>query len=236
MPINKSNIIFIGNAGGRCGYLSHGINIIRKSSSLTTKRVAEEPEFEGFRKSGNRMKQASPIAASLYNLLTREQKEYALYRTLTGEVLKMIKKGMEVEMIVGKLKEQYIDPILKAYSESKNRSEEDKTNTLQLKEPRYSCRLSEELFKIPNYSRGDKRHRKVKRILQYSDAGSNQLILAEEQNSEEDNVRNKETVNITSQTLALTPKQKRVAQFSPYIYMGRLKECKGLKMWHRFVF
>ena len=74
MPINKSDIVFIGNTGGICGYMSHGINIIRKSSSLTGKRVEKDPAFKGFRNSCNRMKEASPIASSLYNLLTQEQK------------------------------------------------------------------------------------------------------------------------------------------------------------------
>ena len=67
MPINKSDIVFIGNTGGICGYMSHGINIIRKSSSLTGKRVEKDPAFKGFRNSCNRMKEASPIASSLYN-------------------------------------------------------------------------------------------------------------------------------------------------------------------------
>ncbi|HTB26427.1 MAG TPA: hypothetical protein VK711_13725 [Puia sp.] len=112
MPINKSDIVFIGNAGGICGYMSHGINIIRKSSSLTGKRIKKDPAFKGFRNSGNRMKEASPIAASLYNLLTKDQKVYTLYRTMTGEALKMIKLGLEKEIIIARLKEQYIDPVI----------------------------------------------------------------------------------------------------------------------------
>jgi hypothetical protein len=110
--INKSDIVFIGNAGGICGYMSHGINIIRKSSSLTGKRTKKDPAFKGFRNSSNRMKEASPIAASLYNLLAKDQKVYTLYRTLTGEALKMIKQGLEKEIIIARLKERYIDPVI----------------------------------------------------------------------------------------------------------------------------
>jgi hypothetical protein len=64
-----------------------GHNIIRKSSSLTGARVMKEIAFKGFRESGNRMKQASPIAASLYKLIPAELKQYSLYRLLTGEAL-----------------------------------------------------------------------------------------------------------------------------------------------------
>jgi hypothetical protein len=58
------------------------------------------------------MKEASPIAASLYNLIPKVQRAYALYRILTGEVLKMIKLGMDKQVIVEILKEQYVDPVI----------------------------------------------------------------------------------------------------------------------------
>jgi hypothetical protein len=78
-------------------------------ASLTT---AEDPAFKGFRQSGNRMKEASPIASLLYGLIPKEKKEYALYRTLTGEALRMIKQGMAKEEIIVALKEQYINPLI----------------------------------------------------------------------------------------------------------------------------
>ena len=112
MAVKKGDTVFIGKAGGICGYMSHGINIIRKSSSLTGKRVGRDPAFQGFRASGNRMKQASPIASSLYKLIPEEQKVYSLYRTLTGAALKMIKEGLDKEIIVARLREQYIDPLI----------------------------------------------------------------------------------------------------------------------------
>jgi hypothetical protein len=112
MTINKGDILFIGNAGGICGYMWHGLNIIRKSTALTGGRVKNDAAFKGFRESGNRMKEASPIAASLYNLIPKVQRTYALYRILTGEALKMIKLGMDKQVIVEILKEQYIDPVI----------------------------------------------------------------------------------------------------------------------------
>ena len=60
------------------------------------------------------MKEASPIAASLYKLVPGQVKQYALYRTLTGEAIKMLKEGMEAAFIIETLKKKYIDPLLDA--------------------------------------------------------------------------------------------------------------------------
>ena len=72
-----------------------GHNIIRRTTSLTGQQVKTDKAFKGFRESGNRMKQASPIAAALYRLIPSEIKQYSIYRLLTGEALKMIKAGLD---------------------------------------------------------------------------------------------------------------------------------------------
>ena len=81
---------------GLCLYYSpyFNQNIWRKSSSLTGERTKKDPAFKGFRQSINRMKEASPIAASLYKQVPVQVKQYALYRTLTGEAIKMLKEGI----------------------------------------------------------------------------------------------------------------------------------------------
>ena len=112
MPINRGNTAFTGTAGGICGYFRGGLNIIRATSSLTGARVKKDPAFEGFRKSCNRMREAAPIAAALYNLIPKEQKQFSRYRLLTGETLKMIKQGIDKAVINKKLQELYINPIL----------------------------------------------------------------------------------------------------------------------------
>src|ERR1700759_5720592 len=89
-------------------------NIIRRTSSLTGERTKKDPAFKGFRQSINRMKQASPIAAALYKLLPEQVKQYTLYRTLTGEAIKMLKEGMTADLITEALKKKYIDPLLDA--------------------------------------------------------------------------------------------------------------------------
>ena len=89
-------------------------NIWRKGSSLTGERTKKDPAFKGFRQSSNRLKEASPIAASLYKQVPEQVKQYALYRTLTGEAIKMLKEGMEAAVITETLKKKYIDPLLDA--------------------------------------------------------------------------------------------------------------------------
>jgi hypothetical protein len=233
MPINKSDIVFIGNAGGICGYMSHGINIIRKSTSLTGKRVEKDPAFKGFRKSCNRMKEASPIAASLYNLLTQEQKVYSLYRTLTGEALKMIKQGLEREIIIARLKKQYIDPVIDQHLKKGKQAYEVQANPEQTNNIGNSGLFCRSLYSIHLYNPGYKRHVRLKRHPQYSNAVANQTSQIEEYNSYEGSRQQHLPVNPISQQTVMTRQQKRVSQFSELIYIGKCKDCKGLKMWLR---
>ena len=56
----------------------YGLNIWRRGSSLTGERTKTDPAFKGFRQSSSRLKQASPIAASLYKMVPGHVKQYAL--------------------------------------------------------------------------------------------------------------------------------------------------------------
>jgi hypothetical protein len=112
MPVKTKNIILTGSGESICCYYANGLNIIRAASSLDATRVKEDPAFEGFRKSSDRLKQASPIAAALYNQIPKERKRFSLYRILTGKIIIMIKSGIEQEVIIASLQQKYIDPIL----------------------------------------------------------------------------------------------------------------------------
>ncbi len=81
-------------------------NIWRRGSSLTGERTKKDPAFKGFRQSSSRLKEASPIAASLYKLVPEQVKQYALYRTLTGKAIKMLKEGLEASVITGNPEER----------------------------------------------------------------------------------------------------------------------------------
>ena len=66
-------------------------NILRQASSLTGEWTRKDSAFKGFRQSSSRLKEASPIAASLYKMVPEKVKQYALYRVLTGGAIKMKK-------------------------------------------------------------------------------------------------------------------------------------------------
>src|SRR6185369_5446006 len=108
------NIITGNDPGLRmCFYYSPHVeqNIWRRGSSLTGERTKKDPAFKGFRQSSSRLKQASPIAASLYKMLPARVKQHTLYRTLTRDAIKMLKEGKEAADITEALKRKYIDPL-----------------------------------------------------------------------------------------------------------------------------
>jgi hypothetical protein len=112
MPKKKDNIQIIGTQGGICGYVDRDQVVYRAESSLTGKRTKTDPAFSGFRNSSNRMKEAVPIASALYRQLSKEQKQFALYRLLTGVVIIMLKEGFDKTQIRESLFKRYIEPIL----------------------------------------------------------------------------------------------------------------------------
>jgi hypothetical protein len=112
MPKKKDNIQIIGTQGGICGYVDRDQVVYRAESSLTGKRTKIDPAFAGFRKSSNRMKEAVPIASALYGQLSKEQKQFGLFRIMTGEVILMLKEGIDKTEIRETLFKRHIEPIL----------------------------------------------------------------------------------------------------------------------------
>ena len=122
MVINNGEFAYTGSDGGICGYFLFDLNIIRKPSARTGAGMQKNVAFDGFRKSSGRLKEASPIAAALYNRLPKAQKQYSLYRLLTGETIKMIKEQMDKTLISEILYKQHIEPRL-LYPEKYHRTE-----------------------------------------------------------------------------------------------------------------
>ena len=216
---------------GLCFYYSpyFNQNIFRKASSLTGERTKKDPAFKGFRQSINRMKEASPIAATLYKLVPEQVKQYALYRTLTGEAIKMLKEGMEEAVISETLKKKYIDPLL----------DEPKTNAKNkmVEEPMIRDRVKG-MTDFTSYPQIPARIRKMKRARRsllfkkiiagqsaaeyFSPAGADPLPQTGRNVLE----------STISEILPEEPKR-RTKTTSDLIYLGRLAECKKLKMWLR---
>ena len=112
MAINKGEIKITGSDSVICGYFLHDINIIRKASSRTGDTMLHNAAYDSFRKSTGRLKEASSVAAILYNQLPQDLKQFTLYRQLTGETIKMLKEGMDKTLITELLYKQHIEPRL----------------------------------------------------------------------------------------------------------------------------
>lgn len=157
-------------------------------------------------------------------------KEYALYRTLTGDAIKMLKEGIEEAAISETLKKEYIDPLLDVpKKKSGNRRMEKPTK-------RDSVKGMTDFITFPPMPSGvrqitRKRHslllKKIKAahstVEYFSSIGSDPLprasrnVSASQFNEPE---QSKEPHSRTKTTTGL-------------IYLGRLPECKKLKIWVR---
>ncbi len=205
-----------------------GKNIVRRCSSLTGERVKKDAAFKGFRESGNRMKEASPIAASLYKMVPEEIKKYSLYRLLTGEALKMFKAGKDSATITEELKQIYIYPLLhkpareRIYTESIRQGNSD------------NCRGLRDITRyFPIQPHGKSRLRHRRRSLQHNTSNfleKEAMLIPEQPISVSD-----QPISIVNNTKkesrkhTPTPKTK----YPELIYRCRLRECKKLKLWIR---
>jgi hypothetical protein len=221
-----------------------GKNIVRACTSLTGERVKKDAAFRGFRESGNRMKEASPIAAALYKMIPAEVKQYSLYRLLTGEALKMLKAGSNAEIITRTLKEIHIDPLL--FPPARERIRQERTR------PGNSDNKPGRLADITRYFPIDsasprktriRRHRQMERLVKNPPArgenlqhiASNLLISETVPEAEQTMSKSDHRISIIDNTrnksLQQTPITK--AKYPGLMYRCRLHECKKLKLWIR---
>jgi hypothetical protein len=205
-----------------------GKNIVRRCTSLTGERVKKDDAFRGFRESGNRMKEASPIAAALYKMVPVEIKQYSLYRFLTGEALKMLKAGRDSATITETLKQLYIDPLL----------HEPVREPVYIERTRRGNRgnspgLRDITRHFPIRSTGKSRLRRWRGSLQHSVSNlleKNTMPISEQ------------TIPLSDHPISITDKPRIESyQQTPIpktnhpelIYRCRLRECKKLKLWIR---
>src|SRR5882757_3112577 len=84
-----------------CVYRMLGKDRVRKASSLTAKRVKEEPAFKNTRVWAGRMAHASRLAAAVYDMLSPCRQRFSLYRKFTGKAMKLLTAGAtEGEVVV----------------------------------------------------------------------------------------------------------------------------------------
>jgi len=201
-------------------------NIWRRGSSLTGERTKMDPAFKGFRQSSNRLKEASPIAASLYRLVPTQIKRYALYRTLTGKAIKLLKEGMEAVVIIEILKKKYIAPLLEAKEQSENK-------TIEKPAGRDRVKSMTDFTSYPHTPSCDKKITRRRRSILLQKITEGQSVV--EYFSSHDYIPiSQAAINIpASPTKESEPPKSRIKTTSGLIYLGRLPECKKLKMWLR---
>jgi hypothetical protein len=232
MAKRLTNNIITGNDPrlGLCFYYSlhFNKNILRRASSLTSERTKKDPAFKGFRQSINRMKEASPIAASLYKLVPLQVKQYDLYRTLTGEAIKMLKEGIKATLITETLKKKYIDPLLDA---PENNSE---NKTVDGPVSRGRKKAMADFTSYPPIPSGVRKIARTRRahLLQKITEGQS---AAEYFSSTISDPLLQNSKNILPSVKPEPPEKTkpRTKTTGDLIYLGRLPECKKLKIWLR---
>jgi len=212
---------------GMCFYYSpyFQMNIWRRGSSLTGERTKKDPAFKGFRQSSSRLKEASPIAALLYKQVPVQVKQYVLYRTLTGEAIKMLKEGMSTDFITESLKKKYIEPLQDAAEINvKNRTVEEPITRDRVKG-------MNDFTKIPSVVRKITRTRRALLLQKITEGQS----AAEYFSSIDSDPLPQAGRNISEsplcETLSKEKTKRRTKTTSGLIYLGRLPECKKLKIW-----
>ena len=202
-----------------------GQNIWRRGTSLTGERTKKDPAFKGFRQSSSRLKIASPIAALLYKMLPEQLKQYSLYRTLTGEAIKMLKEGMDAAVITETLKTKYINQLLDSPNKkSENRRVEEPATREHIRDMR----------DFTSYPQIPSRVRKITRttrsyLLQKITEGQS---VAEHFPSYYSDPQLQTSRHVSeSPSIELKQPKPRSKTTHGLIYLGRLPECKKLKMW-----
>jgi hypothetical protein len=214
-----------------CFYYSpyFGQNIWRRGSSLTGERTKKDTAFKGFRQSSSRLKEAAPIAASLYKQVPRLVKEFSLYRTLTGEAIKMLKEGMEAAVITEGLKKKYIDPLLDAPKKAGSRTVEEPVMRNRVKG-------MTDFISYPQTPSGVRKITRTRRSFLLQKIKEGQSVVEYFSSTGSDQLP--QTGRNVSESLNNEPEQSekpnpRTKTTSGLIYLGRLPECKKLKIWLR---
>ena len=213
-------------------YYSHHfrLNIVRKTTSLTGQRVKTDMAFKGFRESSNRMKQASPIAASLYKLIPAETKQYSIYRLLTSEALKMIKEGLDIVIIIETLNRTYIEPLINEPEKELNQKEKPGPERGQYE------RGLRNFVKYPKQKpHNPGRIRKSRRDLLVQHVVQNKEFQTGFHSSyqQDDNISARLKIFSLAREKCKHPSNTKEEGINRLVYLCRLPECKSLKIWIR---
>ncbi|HEU5168322.1 MAG TPA: hypothetical protein VFU29_22405 [Chitinophagaceae bacterium] len=101
----QSGLIKISGAiSNICFYRLHGEHYARTKSSLSGKRVKHDPAFKETMKYAALLARASKIASVIYRRLPAEQKSRKKYQAMAGQAMELLKKKMDIDMVIEILK------------------------------------------------------------------------------------------------------------------------------------
>jgi hypothetical protein len=89
-----------GTIGDICFYRLHDGYFARTKSSLSGKRVKNDPAFVGTMKYAALLACASKIASVIYKRLPEAQKNRKKYQAITGEAMRLIKQEKNIETVI----------------------------------------------------------------------------------------------------------------------------------------
>jgi hypothetical protein len=148
--------------------------------------------------------------------------------TLTGEAIKMLKEGLDEAMITEILKKKYIDPLLDAPSK--------KCENRTVKEPITRDRVKglRDFISYPRMPSGVRKMTRTRRtlLLQKIAAGQAAVEYFSSNDSDPQTSRNISAANY-NETQLPTIQNPRNKTTHGLIYLGRVPECKKLKIWLR---
>jgi hypothetical protein len=213
-------------------YYSHhfGHNIVRKTTSLTGQRVKTDKAFKGFRESSNRMKQASPIAASLYRLIPAENKQYSIYRLLISEALKLIKEGLDTAVIIETLNRTYIEPLINEPEKELIRKKKSGPEKGQYEKGLKSfIRFPQQDPHNPGRSRKMRRYR----MLQHAHQTTEFQTGPEFSDQQDINISARQKIFLLALEKCNHAPNTKEEKIPGLVFLCRLPECKSLKIWIR---
>lgn len=99
MAKQVGQLLIEGCIDGVCFYKLEGSYYARMKSSLTGKRVKNDPAFAGTMKSANLLGRASSLVSPVFQQLSKTERDRDLFRRLTGFVKGLLKEGVPVEKV-----------------------------------------------------------------------------------------------------------------------------------------
>ena len=111
MALQTGKVKLQGRVGNLIFYRMNGKYYARAVSSLNGRRVKRDPKFKRTMEFARIFGEASKMASALHRSLPANQRNYKLYRKITGQANQLLKSGMEKAVVELELKRMYLPAV-----------------------------------------------------------------------------------------------------------------------------